>query len=168
MVRAALAVLVAAFVLAGCDMVDPVAAVVSPTAAPTVEPVTALRAAIEQSLGPGNRPAPRVLIVEHADRRVHVRWSINGNTTVDYTQLGAQLDTLLIVQAVARSGLDYEYLDMDGLFRLVQSGAESEQVVVQVRYSRTMIGRTDWQRIAPGAVYAAADAATIHPSFQRK
>ena len=146
----------------------------TPTSQPTLSPADTVRVrvAIEKVLGSSNRQGVKRIssfsLETGPDPQVFVEWAINDNLTEGLIKSSAQLDVTSILEAIAKSGVKYGSVRVQGTFSMVdKSGNAQEMVVIKAVYTRATVERINWDDFLFANVYDIADTKTIHPAFQK-
>lgn len=138
------------------------------TPAPTLPPEEALRAAVVEALGDGNRDVERVRdVILFDDGAVSIGWAIDDNFSQSWVKSGARADVVDILRAVRDTGLPVTQVDLAGTFTMADVyGNINESIVVSASYSAETMAKLNLGNILlENTIYEAADSIKVHPEF---
>ena len=142
----------------------------SPMLTQTADGHAALRSAILQALGNGNRNVPRLSGLNFDDPEagaIFVNWTIDDNLTNDMIVYGAELDATHILHALADSKIDYSYVILSGSFPMVDPyGNSKESNVVTLTFNKPTVDEINWQNFLTENICKIADQTAIWPQFR--
>lgn len=137
------------------------------TPRPTLAPAESLLVTVTDALSRSNRNIQRVAELTIEDETVFIQWAINDNLTEGMIKTGAKIDVADILETVAKSGIQYQKVELIGTFSMVDKfGNASEDPVIALMYERATIERINWENFLFDNVYDVADFVKIHPAFQ--
>ncbi len=143
----------------------------TPTPSPTPDPSRILKSVVGAVIERNNRgvtPAFTIDVFRGVDSAIiTIQWAINDNLTERMTKSGAKIDATDIVKAIANSDVDYELLNLEGTFSLIDTyGNTSEEVVVWLTFTPATVNRINWENFLWSNIYDVADSSNIRPVFQ--
>ena len=127
-----------------------------------------LKNEIEKALGKSNRGIkPRVEVYgPEAGADIAIGWAINENLTQGLTKDDARVEATKILEALAKSKINYTTVLITGTFLLVdQMGNEAETNVVIGTYTKELVDKINFENFNPKNVFEIDPTAYIHPAF---
>jgi hypothetical protein len=133
-------------------------------------PEEILRAKLNSALLQSTRNLPRItdLTLDKATPpAVRVQFTVNGMLTEQLTKAGARADLSIILETIAKSGIDYSTVHIAGtyLMKKDQYGNTEEIPVIKTAYKRAIVEKINWETHLAD-VYELAFEKWTHPAFR--
>jgi len=143
-----------------------------PATTTTSKPISAnqkLSDSIKKALGKSNRGIKTRVKVTGPENGgdITVTWAINDNLTEGLIKDAARIEARDILEEVAKSKVDYKFVNLNGTFELVdQLGNAAETEVVNTIYSKEIVDKINFENFNFKNVFDIDPTAFIHPTFE--
>lgn len=113
-------------------------------------------------------PATRLSQKAAADDQILVRWTVGQDLPDPGARLRVRTDIITILRLVKASPLHYGSVLCLALGAISAHGKKSFSVVVRAKYTKRVMGRTDWSHVAPRMILRMPDdkPAVIAPGYR--
>ena len=171
--------IVSAIVSAGADpesesqVTSMDATAVVPTETPTQSPTENLLSLAKSTLEKNsNRGIPKITsammsVIDDGSTLAQVEFAISEHTFQGTTNRTARKDIVALLEAIFKSSLDYDGVNILGSYSLEDLyGNSNERIVVRLFYEKDNLSRIQWDNFDSENVYEISDDQAIHKSFR--
>lgn len=138
-----------------------------PTPAAPLSPEDQLQVDIENVLNKSNRDVPRITEISSSTGVINIKFTINDNLSEDMIKSGAKMDIADILKAVAQNGVEYNLINIEGTFSMIdQLGNSEEKTVAWATYDSATVSQINWDNFQWKNVYNIATTAKQVEAFQ--